>query len=87
MRIGIKPDLLRCLESDLLEHNADPAAGAIGLMLDGAAVVQMLNPRTVRTFNEYGERVFAPYIDAQLEKSSRVDLVWDVYRVNQPEEG
>ena len=60
MRIGIKSYLLRCLESDLL---------------DGAAVVQVLNPRTARTLKEYGEHVFAPYIYAQLENSSRVDLV------------
>ncbi|KAJ8353480.1 hypothetical protein SKAU_G00210470 [Synaphobranchus kaupii] len=39
----------------------------------------MLNPSTSRTFQEYGETVFAPYISAQLEKSTRVDLVWDVY--------
>ena len=77
MRIGIKSDLLRCLKSDLPEHNAVPVADAI--ILDGAAIVQMLNPGTARTFKEYGERVLAPYISAQLEKSSRVDLVWDVY--------
>lgn len=54
-----------------------PVADAV--ILDGAAVVQMLNPSTSRTFQEYGETVFAPYISAQLEKSTRVDLVWDVY--------
>ena len=77
MRIGIKSYLLRCLESDLLEQNAFPVADVI--ILDGAAVVQMLNPGTARTFKEYGELVFAPYISAQLKKCSRVDLVWDVY--------
>jgi len=39
----------------------------------------MLNPGISRTFQDYGEIVFAPYISAQLEKSSRIDLVWDVY--------
>ena len=77
MRIGIKSDLLRCLESDLLEHNAVPVADAV--IIDGAAIVQMLNHGTARTFKEYEELVFAPYISAQLEKSSRVHLVWDVY--------
>ena len=80
MRLGVKADLLSCLESDLLENNANNSAPvADATILDGAAVVQMLNPRTSRTFQEYGERVFAPYIYAQLEKSSRIDLVWDVY--------
>ena len=80
MRLGVKADLLSCLESDLLENNANNSAPvADATILDGAAVVQMLNPGTSRTFQEYGERVFAPYIYAQLEKSSRIDLVWDVY--------
>ena len=39
----------------------------------------MLNRGTARTFKDYGELVFAPYISPQLEKCSRVDLVWDVY--------
>ena len=77
IRIGVKADLLRCLESDLLENSSVPMADAT--IFDGAAVVQMLNPGTSRTFQEYGDRVFAPYISAQLEKSSRIDLVWDVY--------
>ena len=73
----LEEDLLRCLESDLLKNNSVPVADAT--ILDGAAVVQMLNPGTSRTFQEYGESVFAPYISAQLEKSSRINLVWDVY--------
>ena len=48
-------------------------------ILDGTAVVKMLNPGTCRTFQEYEERVFASYISAQLEKSNRIDIVWDVY--------
>ena len=77
MRSGVKADLLRCLEADLPEHNGVPVADAT--IIDGAAVVQMLNPGTSKPFQEYGERVFAPYIAAHLEKSNRVDLVWDVY--------
>ena len=77
MRIGVKADLLRCLESDLHEYNNAPVADAT--ILDSAAVVQMLNPGTSRTFQDYGNTVFAPYISAQLEKCSRIDLVWDVY--------
>ena len=79
MRLGVKADL--CLESDLLEkkcNNSVPVTDAT--ILDGAAVVQMLNTGTSQTFHEYGERVFAPYIYNQLKKSSCIDLVWDVYR-------
>ena len=39
----------------------------------------MQNRGTARTFKDYGELVFAPYISAQLDKCSRVDLVWDGY--------
>ena len=59
-RCGVKADLLRCLEADLPEQNGVPVVGAT--ILDGAAVVQMLNPGTSQTFQEYGERVFTPYI-------------------------
>ena len=48
MRFGVKADILRCLESNLLENNSAPVAQAI--ILDGAAVVQMLNHGTSRTF-------------------------------------
>ena len=77
MRSGVKADLLCCLEADLPEQNGVPVVDAT--ILDGAAVVQMLNPGTSKTFQEYGERVFTPYIAAQFQKSHRVDLVWDVY--------
>ena len=77
MRFGVKADLLRCLESNLLENNSAPVAQAI--IIDGEAVVQMLNPGTSRTFQEYGGKVFAPYIFAQLEKSIRIDLGYGVY--------
>jgi len=77
MRIGVKADLLRCLELDFPQSNSAPVVDAT--VLDGAAVVQMLNPGTSRTFQEYGQRVFAPYISALLEKSNRTDIVWDVY--------
>ena len=84
MRFGVKADLLHCLESNLLEGNVNsgvPISDAT--ILDGAAVVQMLNPKGSRTFQEYGESVFGPYIYyIQLEKSNRVDIVWNVYRPN-----
>ncbi len=81
LRFGVKADLLHCLESDLLEEsmsNGAPITDAT--ILDGAVVVQMPNPSASRTFQEYGEGVFASYVLAQLEKSIRIDLVWDVYQ-------
>ena len=53
LRFGVKADLLRCLESNLPENKSVPETDAV--ILDGAAVVQMLNPNTSRTFQEYGD--------------------------------
>ena len=50
------------------------------VILDGAVVVQMLDPRMVRTFDEYFNNLFAPYVLKHLESAKRVDPVWDVYQ-------
>ena len=49
------------------------------IILDGAVVVHMLYPGTAKTFQEYADFVFGPYISSQIDKTSRVDVVWDVY--------
>jgi hypothetical protein len=46
--------------ANLLQNKCGPLADAT--IFDGAVVVQMLNPGTSRTFKEYGESIFAPYI-------------------------
>ena len=45
-------------------------------------MVQMLNPGTAKTFLDYVEQVFLPYVSAQLENTTRVDIVWDVYQTD-----
>lgn len=44
MRTSVKADLLGCLEADLPEHDGVPLVDA--KILDGAAVVNMINPGT-----------------------------------------
>ena len=39
----------------------------------------MLHPGTAKTFQEYADFVFGPYISSQIDKTSRADMVWDVY--------
>ena len=46
--------------------------------LDGAAIVQMLDPGATKSFQEYVDEVFIPYISRQLETAKRIDVVWDV---------
>ena len=67
-----------CLEVETAAPESSPLVDAH--FLDGAAVVQMLNPGTAKTL-DYAEQVFLPYyISAQLENTTRVDIVWDVYQ-------
>ena len=40
----------------------------------------MLRPVGAKTFQDYATLVFLSYIKAQLAKSKRVDIIWDVYR-------
>ena len=42
----------------------------------------MLNPGTAKTFLDYAEQMFLPYVSAQLEITTRVDIVWDVYQTD-----
>ncbi len=64
--------------SDVSTNIADmPTVDAI--ILDGAAIVNMLKPGTAQTFSDYASKVFWPYITAQLQNVQRVDLVWDEY--------
>ncbi|KAG7160296.1 hypothetical protein Hamer_G025085, partial [Homarus americanus] len=63
---------------DLADKITD-APHVTSIILDGSAVVEMLNPGGSRTFQEYSTAVFIPYIESQLEHRSRLDLVWDCY--------
>ena len=60
LRIGKKADLLSCLQLEEMQTTSTPVVDAF--FLDGAAVVQMLNPGTAETFQEYAELVFIPYV-------------------------
>ena len=44
------------------------------VILDDAAIVNMLKPGTAHTSSDYASQVFLPYVTTQLE---RVDVVWD----------
>ena len=73
LRSGTKSDLLQCLEKISPAIAEVPTVEA--LLLDGAAIVNLLKPGPSRTFQEYSQSVFLPYVKGQL----RNDLVWDKY--------
>jgi len=60
LRSGTKADLLNCLE--LEEHQSTSIPVVEAKFLDGAAIVQMLDPGTVKSFQEYADEVFIPYV-------------------------
>lgn len=48
------------------------------LLLDGVAVVNMLNPGPSKTFMEDSQGVFRLFVKSQLQHVLRVDVVWDI---------
>ena len=52
------------------------------IILDAAAIVNMIKPTGVTTFQEYATQNFTSYIKKLLQRSERVDTVLDVYIEN-----
>ena len=52
-------------------------------IIDGSALVHILHPKksqcSVKTFKDYANHVFLPYIQRTLHDVVRLDVVWDVY--------
>ena len=52
-------------------------------IIDGAIIVQMLNPTAVKNFDEYASQIFIPYILLQCQNATCVDLYGiDTYMEN-----
>ena len=81
LHFGAKSDLLQCLEKLAAAVDAVDISSA-AYIIDGAAVVQMLKPGSARTFSEYAETVFGPFVQAHLSQVKRLDVVWDRYDSN-----
>ena len=78
MRLGSKSDLLVPLEK--MSEKYEEAPDVDFLIIDGAAIINMLQPRGSRTFEDYFKDVFLPYIHDHLRSVDRLDIVWDKYR-------
>jgi hypothetical protein len=46
---------------------------------DGAAIVHLLQPKQCKTFANFADTVFVPYMLSQLQTAERIDIVWDRY--------
>ena len=88
LRLGTKSDIVGCLEKLVPSTTREDSLPDVqpchvptvdAVVIDGAAIVNMLNPGTASTFSDYASQVFLPYITAQLQSVQRVDVVWDEY--------
>ena len=76
LRACKKSDLVNCLDitkKDAIERELDCK------VFDGAALVHIIKLATVATFEEYGKEAFLAFIQRELTKVKRVDMVWDQY--------
>ena len=62
------------------ENGGSPAVEVV--ILDGAAIFNMLAPGTTNTFSEYATQVFLPYVMSQLQHANRADVVFVEYLPN-----
>ena len=53
------------------------------MLIDGAALGKMLKPSgAFKTFSDYANQVYLPYIGNQLQSVQRVDIIQDRYTPN-----
>ena len=82
MRQGSKADLIGCLEA--LAPIPEDTTEVDMKIIDGAALIYTFDPQksnvTVKTFGDFSQLVFLPYVERQLQSVERLDFVWDVYK-------
>ena len=49
-------------------------------ILDGAAIINMLQPGLAKTFRDFATGIFVLYTASQLQHVSRLDIICDVYQ-------
>lgn len=49
------------------------------VVFDGAVLVNVIKPKSSKTFQDYSTEEFVPYIESQLQKFDRLGIVWDQY--------
>ena len=69
-----------CLED--ISAAVSVAPSVTSAVIDGASIVQILKRGGVKTFQEYADDVFIPYISGELQNVSHLDVAWDSYKVN-----
>ena len=76
--VKAKSGIIPCiLEARHQEVNESPLVDC--KILDGPAIVNMLDPVKCKKFQDYSRNIFVPYIENQLKNVKRLDIVWDRY--------
>ena len=78
LRTGTKSDLTRCPEN-LVPVTEDLSNPIVQVNIVDGAGINMLCPRTAKTFRGYATDVFVPYVTSQLQHVDKLDILWDLY--------
>ena len=79
LRPGNKSDLLKGFKKVHPSSSEVPATDAV---LDGAAIVNMVQPRGCKTFQDYADNCFILYLQTEVRNAKGLDIVWDIYLPN-----
>lgn len=68
LRTSVKSDIIGCLEGVVPDHDQPNNLDLV--LLDGAVIVNLIRPtETMKTFRDYIDKGFVPYIHGQLNRS------------------
>ena len=77
---GTKSDLLTVFQNFFSDSETSPTAQ--NYLIDGAALVQMLRPVGVKTFDDYVKSSILQYVSTKAKNYERLHFVFDVYNPN-----
>ena len=78
LKLDTTSDIVRCLE-DATEEQYDIFPSVKVVRLDGPDIMNELKHAAARTFLEYAQDMFLPYVEHQLSKPHIMYIVWDNY--------
>lgn len=76
-----KSDLVELLQSYTSPQSTMPTEVNV-IIIDGAALVNMIKPGPEKTFSQYATKSFLRYVKAQISQSNSVDFICDEYIEN-----
>lgn len=81
LRSGTKSDILACLPGMPTSGRSPAVKEASVVVLDMAAVVHIIKPKSANVFGDYTQMQLLPYLESQMtDNTTRVDAVWDTYK-------